>query len=105
MDGWKEVTKENISFQIMTEEDYNNIDNGDVMMTTYLNTADQVIGALTMKGLDCMTINSFTYLISDTIIIKISEYTTEKLVNSGLNLTNVHEFKEFVGTQWLRSRL
>lgn len=105
IDGWKEVTKDNIQFQIMMEEEYNKIDNGDMTMTTYLNIHDQIIGALTRKGLDCTTTDIFTHLLSDTVSINISEYATEKLVKHGFYPTNVHEFKNFVGTRWLRSRI
>ena len=38
-DGWKEVTKEQILFIIIREEEYNDIDNGDAMMKKYLNMA------------------------------------------------------------------
>ena len=60
----------------MREEEYNNIENRDVMMTIYLNLTDRIIGALS-KGLDCTTTNIFICLLSDTVVIKLSEYTTE----------------------------
>ena len=68
-------------------------------MITYLNMANQIIGVLSSKGLDCTTTNIITLLLSDTVIIKLSEYTTEQLVKSGYDPTNAHEFKNFIGTR------
>ena len=81
----------------MMEEEYNGIDNEDVIMMTYLNMANLIIGALTRKGLDCTTTNTFTHLLSDSLIIKLSEYTMKQFVKSGFAPTNPHEFKEFLG--------
>lgn len=47
----------------------------------------------------------FTYLLSDPVIIKISEDKTKQLVKFGFAPTNPYKFKEFLGTWWLKNRL
>ena len=45
-----------------------------------------------------------THLLSNTVIINLSKYTTQQLEKSGLAPKNIHEFKEFLGTRWLHIR-
>ena len=63
------------------------------MMATYLNMVDLIIIILSRKDLDYTKTNIFTHLLADTVMIKLSEYTTEKLVKYRYAPTNVHEFK------------
>lgn len=60
--GWKR--KEQQLFRIITEEEYNSIDNGEFMITHYLDMANQIISALTRRVLDCTTTNIYSFIIS-----------------------------------------
>ena len=100
-DRWVEMIREQISFRIMMEVDYNDIDNVDIMMTAYLNMANQIIRSLSKKVLYCTMTNVFTHLLSDRVIIKLLEFTNEQLIKLGYFPTNVHGFKELLGIRWL----
>lgn len=93
------VPKEKQPFRILTKKEYNVIDNKGIMLTTYLDMAPQIVCALNIKGLDCTTMNIFTYLLSYSVIINISEHTTKQLVKSGFAHINPNEFKECIGTR------
>ena len=45
------------------------------------------------------------HLLSDIAFLKIIEYTNQELVLMGHPITNLLEFKQFIDTRWLRSRL
>lgn len=72
-------------------------------MTTHLNMANQIISVLTRKGLDYTTTKIIHIYYQ--VIIKISEHTAKQAVKSGFDPIHPHEFKEFIGILWIRSRL
>ena len=86
-------------------DEYSELDHGKIMKTTYLNIANQTEDALKKKGMNVTTTNIFHHLLSDTVILKISEHTTEQLVCNGYAPTTIDEFKQFLGTRWLRSKI
>ena len=102
-DGWEEVASDE-SYQIFLDDEYRGINNGDVMVKTYLNMAKKVVASLGRSGLKVTTTNIFNHLLSEAVILKIVEYTTECLVKFGHDPTYIGEYKRFLATRWLRSR-
>ena len=102
--GWTEITKD-IGYEIVMKEYYNGFENGRHMCQIYENMADRVVRAINRKGMPLNTYSIFSHLLSDVAILTIVEYTNEQLVINGYAPTNLLEFKMFLGTRWLRSRL
>ena len=86
------------------ESECQDIDLSQEISCTYQNIAKQVVLALSNQALDTSSVNIFHHLLSESTIIKISEWTTEKLVKLGHAPTNIDEYTRFLGTRWLRSR-
>ena len=86
------------------ESEFQDIDLSQEISHTYENIAKQVGLALANQALDTSSVNIFHHLLSESTIVKISEWTTEKLVKLGHAPTNIDEYKRFLGTRWLRSR-
>ena len=103
LNGWKETTEDR-AYTLLFEEEYVNVDYSDIVRKAYYNMADKVAAALGTRGKDVTSSNIFTFLISETTLVKLSEFTTEKLTKMGHAPTNVTEYKRFLGTRWLRSR-
>ena len=62
------------------------------------------MASLGRSGLKVTTTNIFNHLLSEAVILKIVEYTTECLVKFGHDPTYIGEYKRFLATRWLRSR-
>ena len=103
--GWTEITKENHPYTIVDKDDYNTFENGKHLSEMYVRMADSVTSTLSKKGLPVTSHNILSHLLSDIALLKIIEYTNEELVIMGHPITNLTEFKQFIGTRWLRSRL
>ena len=105
-DGWSEITKYNEPYRIVKKGDVNeHDDNGSNLAEMYLWMADKMTTSLTQSGFTSTSYNIFTHLLSDIVLLKIIEYTNHDLVLKGHPITNLLEFKQFIGTRWLRSRL
>ena len=65
----EEVT-ESKPFNIVTMDEYSELDHGKIMKTTYLNIANQTEDASKKKGTNVTTTNVFHHLLSDTVILK-----------------------------------
>ena len=104
--GWVEVTQVNQPFNIIRKIDENpSDDNGQHLASIYLDMAQKMTTSLTQSGVSCTSYNIFTHLLSDIPVLQIIEYTNQELVIKGYPITNIIEFKQFLGTKWLRSRL
>ena len=86
------------------ESEFQDIDLSQEICHTYDNISKKVVLALANQALDTSSVNIFHHLLSESTIVKISEWTTEKLVKLGHAPTNIDEYKRFLGTRWLRSR-
>ena len=82
-----------------TEEDYS-----EILTEMYLQMAENTVKAMERTGVNTTSDHIFTYLLSDTVLLKIADYTTEVLVMNSHPPLSLHEFKQFIGTRWLRSR-
>ena len=102
-DRWEEVASDE-PYQIFLDDEYQGVNNGDVMVKTHLNMAKKVVAALGKSGLKVTTTNIFNHLLSEAVILKIVEYTTECLVKFRHNPTYIGEYKRFLATRWLMSR-
>ena len=105
LDGWKEETENHHEYKFYTSEEFDDINSGEVLRSKYLNTASKIVNDLQRVDLEVNGPNIFGYLLSDTVVLKISEHTTEILVKIGNPPTSIHEYKKILGTRWLRSRL
>ena len=65
----------------------------------YLAMADKVTFSLSNKGLPVTSHNILSHLLSDITLLKVIEYTNEELVRQGQPITNLTEFKQFIGTR------
>ena len=103
--GWVEVTQVNEPYNIIRKTDENpSDDNGQHLASIYLDMAEKMTTSLTQSGFSCTSYNIFTHLLSDIPVLQIIEYTNQELVIKGYPITNIIEFKQFLGTKWLRSR-
>ena len=102
-DGWTETTEKKRHYELVLESEFQDIGLSQEISCTYQNIAKQVISALSNQALDTSSVNIFHHLLSESTIIKISEWTTERLVKLGHTPTNIDKYKRFLGTQWLRS--
>ena len=80
-------------------------DNGKDLSKIYLDMAEMTTMSLSQNGFSCTSYNIFTHLLLDIAILKIIEYTNQQLVIKGHPITNVIQFKQFLGARWLTSRL
>ena len=102
--GWEEITTDS-KYEVVMKDDYNGIENSTHMCQIYENIADRVVRAINRKGVPLTTYSIFSHLLSNTALLIIVENTSEQLVIDGYAPTNLLEFKVFLGTRWLRSRM
>ena len=103
--GWEEITKVNEPYTIVKKDDLLPCNNGKNLSKIYLNMAEKVTKSLNESGFTCTSYNIFTHLLSNIALMKIIEYTNQELVIMGHPITTLIEFKQFLGTRWLRSCL
>ena len=98
-DGWTETTEKNRRYELLLESEFQDIDLSQEISHTYESIAKQVVLALANQALDTSSVNIFHHLLSESTIVKISEWTTEKLVKLGHAPTNIDEYNRFLGTR------
>ena len=73
--NWVEIT-ETTPYDVVLKDEYDNLENGNIISGMYLNMATRVVTSICRKGLDVTSPNIFSHLISDRAILMIIEHTT-----------------------------
>ena len=98
-DGWKEITNPNQTYFIQTMDEFTKGDHCEILTEMYLQMAENTAKAMKRRGLNTTTCHIFTYLLSDTVLLKILDYKMEALVMNGHLPLSLHKFKQLVGTR------
>ena len=94
--SWEEATI-NSSYKTITLDEYDHLDYGEVMKTTYFNTDSRAVNDLQRKGVKVDIFNIYSHLLFNSVILQIVEYTAEQLVLMGYFRTSMPKFKQFMG--------
>ena len=86
-------------YLIQTMNEFIEEDHCEILTEMYPQMTENTIKAMERRGVNTTSDHIFTYPLSDTVLLKIADYTTEVLVMNGHLPLSLHEFKQFIGTR------
>ena len=104
-DGWKELNIEEEPLKLIMEEEYVNHHNLNPYIETFTHMVKSMTSVLKSRGLIFNRVNAFIYLLPAEVISKLTDSTTQHLIDNGLDpIRDNNEYYQFLARKMLRSR-
>jgi hypothetical protein len=105
LDGWNNVTQHNHEYTVVYADDFFNENLGKKLRETLTHFENSLNCELASRGKNVTSVNTFEFLVGEHSFNTLVDYTTQCLIKRNKHATNPNEFREFIATRILRSRL